>query len=138
MNLADLLLRLGGLFHGGIEQDEVLVLGFSLSQTGGAAFAKPTVGDGELGFGEELALIVGIDQSVQSAARDLVTAMFDVANGTIKQNLIRLFGVLGDRVVIFLGAKTAGGQKPRQHHRNEKMSCCIKPCCHIQPYRLNL
>ncbi len=102
--MADLLLRFGGLFHGGIEQDEVLVLGFGLSQTGGAAFPIPTVGDGELGLGQELALIVGIDQRVERDARDFVAAVFDVVDGAIEQNLVGLFGVLGDRVVILLRA----------------------------------
>src|SRR5580692_5115024 len=93
VDLADLLLRFGGLFHGGIEQDEILVLGFGLRQTGGAAFPEPTVGDGKFGFGEEFALIVGINQGVERDARDFVAAVLDVADGAIEQNLIGLFGV---------------------------------------------
>ena len=61
---ADLLLRFGGLLHGGIEQDEVLVLGFGLRQAVRAAFAIPAVGDGQLGLGQILAGVVGVDQRV--------------------------------------------------------------------------
>ena len=41
MDLADLVLRFGGFLHGRIEQDEILVLGFRLSQAARAAFAIP-------------------------------------------------------------------------------------------------
>ena len=126
MNLADLLLGLGGFLHGGIEQDEVLVLGLGLRQTGRAALPIPTVGDRELGLGQELALIVGIDQSVQRDARDFVTAVLDVVDGPIEENLVGLLGVLGDRIVVLVAAETAGGQQTR--HQS-----AITKCYYIEP-----
>src|ERR1019366_7921489 len=55
MDIANPFLGLGGFLHVGIEQLEVLVFGFGLRQTMRAAFAEPTVGDGQLGLGQELA-----------------------------------------------------------------------------------
>src|SRR5262249_27785834 len=43
MDIADLLLRLGGLFHLRIEQDEILVFGLGLRQAVSAALAIPGV-----------------------------------------------------------------------------------------------
>ena len=71
MDLADLFLRLGGFFHGRIEQDEVLVLGFGLRQTRRAALAIPAIGDRQLRLGQIFALVVGVDERVQRDARDL-------------------------------------------------------------------
>ena len=65
VDLADAPLRLGGFFHGWVKQDEVLVLGFRLRQTVGAALAIPAIGNGQLGLGEKFAGVVGIDQRIQ-------------------------------------------------------------------------
>src|SRR5271157_1159284 len=61
VDVADLVLGLGGLFHGGVEQDEILVLGFRLGEAVGAALAEPAIGNGELGLGQVLAGVVSID-----------------------------------------------------------------------------
>ena len=90
----------------------------------GAAFAEPTVGDGELGLGQELALVVGIDQRVQRDASHFVAAVLDVVDGPVEQNLVGLLGVLGDRVVVLLAFETAGGQ---QTCRSESRRKCIEP-----------
>ena len=108
MDHADAVLGFRRLRHGGIEQLEVLILGFGLSEAVAAALAIPTVGDGELRFGQVLALIVGVDQRVQRDPRDLVAAVLDVVDRVIEQNLVGLFGVLGDRVVVLLAAEAAG------------------------------
>ena len=46
VDVADLLLGFGRFFHGGVEQDEVLVLGLGLGQAVGAALSKPAIGNG--------------------------------------------------------------------------------------------
>ncbi len=56
MDIADFVLRFGGFFHVGVEQDEVLVLGFGLRQTVRAAFAEPAVGDRQLRLGKKFAV----------------------------------------------------------------------------------
>src|SRR4029077_2029420 len=72
VDVADALLGFGGFLHGGIEQDEVLIFGLGLRHAMQAAFAIPAIGDGELGLGQELAGVVGVDQRVQRQAGDFV------------------------------------------------------------------
>ena len=62
VDVADLFLGFGGLFHGGVEKDEIFILGFGLRQAVGAAFAEPGVGNGEFSLSEILAGVVGVDQ----------------------------------------------------------------------------
>ena len=128
VNLADFLLRFGGFLHGGIEEDKVLVLGFGLSQTRRSALAIPTVGDRQLSFRQKLALIVGIDERVQSNPRDFKTAVFDVVDGFVEQHLVGLLGVLGDRVVVLLAAETARRNQPcHQCHKQNVSSHSNQP-----------
>src|SRR5947209_20399982 len=122
MNLADLLLRFGSLFEGRVEKDEVLIFRFGLRQSVRAAFPVPAIRNGELCLGKILALIVGVDQSVQGDSRDLVTAVLDVANGLVEENLIRLFGVFRDWVLILLAAKSAGTEKAGNERQNQKIT----------------
>jgi len=94
-----------------------------------AAFAIPTVGDRKLGLGEELALIVGIYQSVECDASDLVPAVLDVTDGLVEQNLVGLLGVLGDRVFVLLAAETAGGQETvKRERRSSAKSAKSRNC----------
>jgi len=94
VDVADLHLRFRSFFHGRIEKDKVPVFGFGLRQAVRAALPIPAVGDSQLGFGQKLALIVGIDQRIQSDPRHFKTPMLDVVDGLIKQHLVRLPGVL--------------------------------------------
>ena len=122
MDIADAFLGFGGFLHVGIEQDEIFVLGFSLSQTGGAPFSKPTVGDGELGLGQKLAAVVGVDEGLEGQPGDLIAAMLDVVNGPVEQHFVGLFGLLGDGVCVLMAANTAGTQQARQGgYRNQVM-----------------
>src|ERR1019366_7440177 len=118
VDVADLFLGFGGLFHGGIEQDEVLILGFGLRQSVTAAFAEPGVGDGQLGLGQIFAGVVGVDEVLQQQARDLETGVLDIVDGLVKQHLIGLLGVFGDGVgVLFAANATAAQQyRNRQDH----------------------
>ena len=120
MDAADLLLRFGGLLHRRIEQDEILVFGFGLRQAVRAAFAIPAIGDGQLGLGQELALIVGVDQRVQRDAGDFVAAVLDVVDRFVEQHLVGLLGVFRDRVFVFLAAETAGGEQAPQQRSSYK------------------
>ena len=70
MDVANRGLRLGRLFHVGVEQDEVLVFGLRLRQAVRAAFAEPAVGDGQFGLGQIFAGVVGIDQRIQRQPGD--------------------------------------------------------------------
>jgi hypothetical protein len=75
VDIADLLLRFGGLFHGRIEQDEILVLSLGLRQAVRAAFTEPAIRYGELRLGQELAGVVGIDQRVERQPGYFVPAL---------------------------------------------------------------
>ena len=114
MDIANPFLRLGGFLHLRIEQFEVLVFGFGLRQTVRSAFTEPTVGDGQLGLGQELAAVVGVDQRLQGQPRDLVAAVLDIVDGPVEEHLIGLFGFLGDGVCVLVAAYTAGTQEARQ------------------------
>ena len=111
VDVADLFLRLGGLFHRRVEQDEVLVLGFGLRQPVGAAFAEPGVGDGELGLGQIFARVVGVDQVLQQQTRDFEPAVLDIVDGLVEQHLIGLLRVLGDGVGVLLAANPTAAQQ---------------------------
>ncbi len=107
MDVADLLLGFGGFFHGRIKQNEVLVFGLRLRHAVDAAFAIPTVRDGQLGFGQILAGVVCVDQRVQGQPSDFEMALLDVVNGLIEQDLVGLLRVLGDRILVFLALESA-------------------------------
>ena len=115
VDVADLHLRFGRLFHLRIEQDEVLVLSLSLRPTVRAGFAHPAVGDGQLGLGQVLAGVVGIHQGVQGQARDLVAAVLDVLDGLVEEDLVRLLSILGDRILVLLVPAAAGDEQGQQH-----------------------
>src|ERR1035441_7899841 len=118
VDVADLFLGFGGLFHGGIEQDEVLILGFGLRQSVTAAFAEPGVGDGQLGLGQIFAGVVGVDEVLQQQARDFETGVLDIVDGLVKQHLIGLLGVFGDGVGVLFAANATAAQeyRNRQDH----------------------
>src|SRR5208283_4469212 len=116
VDVADLVLGLGGFFHGGVEQDEVLVLGFGLGEAVGAALAKPAIGNGELGLGEVLAGVVGVDEGLQREPRDFEAAVLDIVDGLVKQDLVGLLGVFGDRVVVLVTFRA----RTRQNHQRDE------------------
>ena len=130
VDVADLLLGLGGFFHGGVEQDEVLVLGFGLGEAVGAALAKPAIGNGQLGLGQVLAGVVGVDEGLQREPRDFEAAVLDVVDGLVEQDLVGLLGVLGDRVVVLVAFEAAGTQQNRQ--RGEQRGITNGVSNHIQ------
>jgi hypothetical protein len=122
MDIANPFLGLRGFLHVRIEQLEVLVFGFGLRQTMRAAFAEPTVGNGQLGFGQILAAVVGVDERLQGQPRDLIAAMLYIVDGPVEKHLIGLFGDLGDGVRVFVAAYAAGTQEGRQRgYRDQVM-----------------
>ena len=90
MDLADFVLGFRRFFHGGIEQLEILVFGFGLRQALGAALPHPAIGDGQFGFGQIFAGIVGVDQRIQRQPGDFIAAFFDIVDGFVEQNLVGL------------------------------------------------
>src|ERR1019366_3207944 len=118
VDVADLFLGFGGLFHGRIEQAEVLVFGFSLRQSVTAAFTEPSVGDGQLGLGQIFAGVVGVDEVLQQQARDFETGVLDIVDGLVKQHLVGLLGVFGDGVGVLFAAYATAAQeyRNRQDH----------------------
>ena len=119
VDVADLFLGFGGLFHRGIEEDEVLVLGFGLRQPVAAAFAEPGVGDSEFGLGQIFAGVVSVDQVLQQQASNFETAVLDIVDGLVKQHLIGLLRIFGDGVVVLLAAKATAAEK----YRNRQNHC---------------
>ena len=119
LDFADLLLGLGRFLHVGIEQDEILVLRLGLRVAVRAALVVPTIGDGQLGLGQVLALIVGVHERVQGQARHLEPAVLDILDRLVEQHFVGLLGALGDGVFILLGMVRAGRRQARHHnHRH--------------------
>src|SRR5205085_3564896 len=80
-----------------------------------------------------LASVIGIDERVQREPRDLIAAVFDVADGFIEQDFVRLQRVLRDRVLILLAAETARDQEARRgDEQNKTVNVFIQ--CHSIPY----
>ena len=114
MNIADFVLRLSRLLHIGIEENKVLVLSLSLSQSVRAAFPIPAVGNGKFRLGEEFARVVRVDQRVERNPGYFVVALFNITHGAVEQNLIRLQGVFGNRgVVLLVTEKSEAGERQK-------------------------
>ncbi len=120
VNLAYLLLGFHGLFHAREEGDEVLILGFGLGEGVGAALPVPTVGDGQLGFGDVLGVGIGVDEGLEGQPGDLEAAALDVADGPVEQDLVRLLGVSLDRVLVLLAAGATAGQGGDQDQSDQR------------------
>jgi hypothetical protein len=84
------------------------------------AFAIPTVGDRELRLRDVFAVGIGIDQRLQSNAAQLIAVLFDVGDGAVKQNLVRLLLIVGNGIVIGAAAAAAG------QHQHRTTSECAK------------
>ena len=84
VNVADPRLGLRGFLQHGVEQDEVLVFGLRIRQSGGAALTEPSVRDRQFGLGQILARVVRADQRLQGQARDVVAAPLQVPDGLVE------------------------------------------------------
>ncbi len=111
VDLADALLGFGRLFHRREERDEVVVLGFGLRQAMAAALAIPAVGDCQLRLGEILAVRVGIDQRLEREPRNIIPMLLEIADRLVKQHLVGLLRVVGDRVVVGAASATGGNDE---------------------------
>src|SRR6185312_11254378 len=111
VDIANLRLRLGGLFHARVEEDEILVFDFGLGEPVRVAFTEPAIGDRELGFRQIFAGVVGVDQRVQRDAGRQILALFDILNCLVVQHLIGLERVFGDGRFVLLLVKEAEAAK---------------------------
>ena len=102
VDIANTVLRLGGLFHTWIKEDEVLVFGFGLRHSIAAAFPEPTVGNRQLRLCQEFARLIRVHQSLQRDAGNFIAAVFDITHGGIEQHLVRLLRVLRYRRFVLL------------------------------------
>ena len=126
MDHADLFLRLGGLFHGRIEQDEVLVLGFGLREPVGAALAIPAIGDGEFRLSQVFTGVVGVDQRLQRQPCHLIAAALDILDSFVEQNLVgllRVFARSGSRSCACGTRRRAAIRPPRPAPARNEHSC---------------
>ena len=110
VNGANLFLSFCGLFHGGVEQNEILVFSFGLSHAVGSTFAEPAIGNGQLGFGHEFAGIVSVHQRLQRDSGNFIAATFNIANRFIEQHFIWLLGIFTNRIFVFMAHAPAGGE----------------------------
>ena len=91
-------LRHRGLRGGGKESLEVFVLGLRLREARDSPFVVIRVGDGELGFGKEFAVGIGVEQRLERQAANVETAVIDLIDRALVKNLVGLVtGVEGAR-----------------------------------------
>ena len=72
------------------EDDEIFVAGDGLGEIGATAFLVVGVCDGELRFGQVIAVGVGINQGLKGKPAYLLTAVLNIVQSPLVQNLVRL------------------------------------------------